>query len=204
MANGEVTPKESNERFAALDERVTNLRSSFQSLEHSTSTGFNRIDAKLSEMSASFAAGQQTPWAKIWPGITTGVVVIGMIVGMLYWPIRADQGRLESSLIKITEQLSAAVKEGPEVYVPRREIETARARATEDRINTLSAITDLRTLSLPRNEWQLRNTTVDGEFVDIRRSLDQLRQDFGGIYPLRDAFADVKDRLQRVETREKP
>lgn len=198
MANG-AEVRTADERFAALDERVTNLRSSFQSLEHSTAAGFGRLDAKLNEMSAAIATGQQTPWAKIWPGVSIGVIVIGMIVAMLYWPIRGDQSRLEGSVGKVADALANAIKEGPDTYVPRREIETARVRAAEDRVNTLASITDLREAALPRNEWMLRNATVDREFEDVRRTLEQLRSDFGGTYSLRDALVDLKARLERIE-----
>lgn len=198
--NGHVVVRSDTEKFAALDERVTNLRSSFQALEHSTAAGFGRLDAKLNEMAAAIATGQQTPWAKIWPGVSIGVVVIGMIVAMLYWPIRGDQDRLETSLGKVADALSDAIKEGPDTYVPRREIETSRQRAAEDRVNTLASITDLRVASLPRNEWLLRNATVDREFEDVRRTVEQIRADFGGTYSLRDALVDLKTRLERIES----
>lgn len=204
MANGTVgaSVRTDTEKFAALDERVTNLRSSFQNLEHQTTAGFGRIDSKLGEMSAAFSAAQRTPWGTI---ATFAGVLFSVLVGigwLVYQPVQVEQVKLEASLVKVNDTLTEAIKEGPETYVPRREIETARQRAAEDRINTLASITDLRTAALPRNEWMLRNATVDREFEDVRRTLEQLRSDFGGTYSLRDAIADLKSRIERFEARE--
>jgi len=189
----------SDERFAALDERVTNLRTSFQHLERSTAEGFGRIDAKLGEMAASFAAGQKTPWATVIPSMAFVFSVLITIGWLVYTPVQSTQSRLETSLLKLADVVAGAIESGPEKYVPRREIDTSRARAAEDRANVEKDINDLRTEKLPRNEWLLRNAAVDNEFIDLRRTVEQIRQDFGGTYSLRDAIADLKQRLERVE-----
>lgn len=201
MVNG-TDVRGSDERFAALDERVTNLRSSFQSLDHATQAGFSRIDAKLAEMSAAFSAGQRTPWAQIWPAAAVGVSVLVALGWLVYSPIKDSQTKLESSLTKLSDIMSDSIKDGPNVYVTRRENEPLRQRSAEDRTNTLQAITDLRQSSLPRAEWMLRNNTVDAALADKQREIDQLRQDFGGTYSLRDALVDFKNRLERIELKE--
>lgn len=191
------------ERFSALDERVTNLRTSFQHLEQSTASGFGRLDAKLGEMAAAFQAGQQTPWSTIWTAVGVAFSILLGVGYLVYTPVQANQTRIEDSLIKLSDMFAEAVKSGPDLYVPRREIETGRARATEDRANIEKDIDALRQEKLPRNEWTLRNAAVDAEFVDLRRAVDQMRQDFGSTYSLRDALADFKQRLERIEMQEK-
>lgn len=203
MANGVgVRAENSTERFAALDERVTNLRTSFQNLEHSTTAGFGRIDAKLGEMSAAFSAGQRTPWSTIWTAVGVAFTVLLGIGWLVYTPVQNNQDRLEASLLKLSDNVATAVTSGPDMYIPRRESEALRTRAAEDRTNLVRDIDTLRSEKLPRNEWILRNVAVDAEFTDIRRTVEQIRQDFGGTYSLRDAIVDLKDRLERVESKE--
>lgn len=191
----------SDEKFAALDERVTNLRSSLQHLEQSTSSGFARIEAKLGEQGAAFSAAQKTPWGIVASFVGVAFSILVGIGWLVYTPVQTAQIKLETGLVRLTDVVTSAIKEGPDTYVPRREIDTSRIRAAEDRVNTLAAITDLRAISLPRNEWLLRNAAVDSEFIDLRRTVEQLRGDLGGTYNLRDAFSDIKDRLERAEQR---
>lgn len=145
MANGSgVGVRTDNEKFAALDERVTNLRSSFQALEHSTTAGFGRLDAKLGEMSIAFQQGQQTPWSTIWTAVGVAFSILIGVGYLAYTPVQVNQTRLEASLTKLSEVVGAAIKEGPDTYIPRREADQARARAAEDRASAASAIADLR------------------------------------------------------------
>jgi hypothetical protein len=202
MANGHgsnVRVSGSDERFAALDERVTNLRTGVQHLERSTADGFARLDAKLGEMSASLTAGQKTPWSTIWTAVGVAFSVLLGIGYLVYTPIQLNQVRLEGGLTKLADAVTSAIASGPDLYVPRRESDALRARAAEDRANAEKDIDGLRTEKLPRNEWLLRNAAVDAEFIDLRRTVEQIRQDFGGTYSLRDAIADLKQRLERIE-----
>lgn len=206
MANGHgTTPMHvsgSDERFAALDERVTNLRTGVQHLERSTADGFARIDAKLGEMAAAFQAGQKTPWSTIWTAVGVAFSVLIGVGYLVYTPLQINQTKLEAGLIKLSETVAETIKDGPDTYIPRRENDLARARAAEDRANTLAAITDLRTDSLPRREWLLRNDAVNSLVANLQREVDQLRTDFGSTYSLRDALADMKSRLERAEMRD--
>jgi DNA repair exonuclease SbcCD ATPase subunit len=211
----EATNNRANHRptgYEALDERVSNLRASVTHIEQSMGRGFDALTTKIAELSANsdkkiadlanaISDSRRAPWATLISGAIFIVTVLGLLIGMLYWPIRGDQSRAEATLVDLQKIVAQAIKDGPDVYVPRREIETSRARATEDRAIVNKDIDTLRTSMLPRNEWLLRNAAVDSEFADLRRTLEQVRQDFGGTYNLRDALKDLQGRIDDLEHR---
>jgi hypothetical protein len=138
----------------------------------------------------------------IWAAGGIVLAVLSTVGRLVYTPIKDDQVRLETAIAEVAEGLATAIKEGPQNYISRRESEALRQLSAEDRANTHAAIIALQAASVSRNEWSLRNETIDKELVDVRRELDQLSQDFDGTYSLRDAIADLKEGLQRIESRD--
>jgi septation ring formation regulator EzrA len=124
------------------------------------------------------------------------------IGGLVFWPIREGQGRIDATLGRMNE-----------VMVTRQEMDWRSQRTSEDRARTDTAIADLRTAMLPRNEWQERNLARDHDLDNIRRSmerdaenlqrqLDLQRSDFSSFSSSlgngRDVIQDLKSEIDRL------
>lgn len=178
-------------RYAALDERVTNLGTRLTSFEQNTARSFTQLEASIVGLSAEFRTNQRPQWAAL--GVMlTAVIAIGALA---YWPVRENQNEFRESIKTITASINVIPKE----YLSRQEADQRAARGLEDRQRTESAITDLRGNAVPRGEWTERQAAINATTADLGRRLDELRQDFGATYGIRDALNDLRSRLERIE-----
>lgn len=158
MANQHTT---FDERFAALDERVTNLRSSFSTLEASTQRGFQQMDSALDNLGRDIRSNQKTPWANILTGLGVLLTFLGLVGYLVYSPIQGKQGELTSSIEKLGD-LFATI---PDKFITRAEQQVLRDRANQDR----DTLTDTLAGKVGRDEWSLSNEA-------LRRDLDRIEK----------------------------
>ena len=173
-------------QYARLSERVENQGKDIVDLRSNMNTGFQTVNAGLSALSNEFRNNSKTQWPVIWSAAgvcTAALVAAGTFV---YGTIGSRQDRAETSLTTIVDKM-----------VTQKEMEWRTARGAEDRKRTDEAIVDLRGDTVSRNEWSERNHARDNEIAEIRRRIDEIRQDVGSQYTTRDVLlstqSEVKD-----------
>lgn len=152
-------------RYAALDERVTNLRTSFVNLEGEMRSGFAGLNSHLTSLSNELRTSQKTQWPVIWAAAGVVFSVLVGIGGALYLPV----------LNNLSEQ-KGEIKELRSGFVPRDEIDWRATRAAEDRARLETNLTDIRSQMTPRSERDSIMRGIEQRFSDIQRQLDQLRE----------------------------
>lgn len=173
-------------QYARLSERVENQGKDIVDLRSNMNTGFQSVHASLNTLSNEFRNNSKTQWPVIWSAAgvcTAALVAAGTFV---YGTIGGRQDRVEASMVTVVERM-----------VTQKEMDWRTARGQEDRKRTDDAIIDLRGSSVSRNEWSERNHARDNEIAEIRRRIDEIRQDVGSQYTTRDVLlstqAEVKD-----------
>ena len=162
MTNGSF---DAQARYAALDERVTNLRTSFVNLEGEMRSGFAGLNSHLASLSNELRSSQKTPWPVIWGAAGVAFSVLMGIGGALFLPV----------LTSIAE-IKADMKDLRSGTVPREELEARAARGAEDRARMERAIADIRADLTPKSEREVILKAIDQRFADVQRQLDRLEK----------------------------
>lgn len=209
MANGNNFDPQA--RYAALDERVTNLRTSFVNLEGEMRSGFATINSHLSSVSNELRASTKTQWPVIWMAAAVVVAILGGVGTILYTPVKSDVAKLQDNSITRSEWDDNMAR-GAE---NRQRLENALMKLAENAIgrNELTQmVTEYRDYKarvegelndkVPRNEWSERNLNRDHEIANLQRQLDVQRTDFqtfaNSLGNGRDFILDLKTELGRL------
>ena len=163
MTNGSF---DAQARYAALDERVTNLRTSFVHLESEMRSGFAGLNSHLTSLSNELRSSEKTPWPVIWAAAGVAFSVLMGIGGALYLPVLGN-----------LSEIKADMKDLRGGTVPREELEARAARGTEDRARMERAIADIRADLTPRAEKDVILKAIDQRFADIDKRLDRMDQE---------------------------
>jgi hypothetical protein len=186
MANNGAT-FDAQARYAALDERVTNLRTSMVNLEGEMRSGFTSLNSHLSSISSEMRAGQKTAWPVIWSAIGVSFAILIAIGSQALSPIRDSVADLKTSV---------------EARVTHQELDDRATRGSEDRARTEAALIDLRAKSVARDEWMQQIHGRDVEVAELGRRIEEIRQSLGNQYTTRDLLLElqreVSDLRQRV------
>ena len=173
-------------QYARLSERVENQGKDIVDLRSNMNTGFQSVNSSIAGLSNELRSSSKTQWPVIWSAAgvcTAALVAVGTFV---YGTIGSRQERAEIALTAVVDRM-----------VTQKEMEWRTARGAEDRKRTDESIVDLRGSSVSRNEWSERNHARDNEIAEIRRRIDEIRQDVGSQYTTRDVLlstqSEVKD-----------
>ncbi|MBP0438404.1 hypothetical protein [Tianweitania sediminis] len=189
---------------AQLGERVTNLgrrqsdletemRSGFRQMETSITSFTNETRSSIAALSTTLAERNKPQWQAL-SVMLAAIIAIG---GLVYWPIREGQTRIDATLSRLGETV-----------VTREEMTWRSQRTAEDRARMEGAVADLRTSMVHRNEWSERNLSRDHEIADIRssiardtanlqRQIDQQRGDFS---QFSSSLGNGRDVIQNLQT----
>ena len=162
MTNGSF---DAQARYAALDERVTNLRTSFVHLEGEMRSGFAGLNSHLTSLSNELRSSEKTPWPVIWAAAGVAFSVLMGIGGALYLPVLGN-----------LSEIKADMKDLRSGTVPREELEARAARGAEDRARMERAIADIRADLTPKSEREVILKAIDQRFADVQRQLDRLEK----------------------------
>ena len=209
MANGNTFDPQA--RYAALDERVTNLRSSFVNLEGEMRSGFASVNNHLTSVSNELRVAGKTQWPVIWMAAGVVFTVLAGLGAVLYSPIKNDVTKLQDTTISRSEwndnlmravenrsRLETAIAKIAENAVPRSELEQM---VTEYRDYKARIENELRG-KLDHSSWSERNLSRDHEIAGLQRQIDQQRQDFqtfsSSLGNGRDFIQDLKAEVARL------
>lgn len=199
-------------QYARLSERVENQGKDIVDLRSNMNTGFQTVNAAIGTLSNELRNSGKTQWPVIWSAIGVGVVILSGLGFMALQPIKDNNGRLDESIVRLSEAnqtaiarlaetTQASITKITENMVTQQEMEWRTARGAEDRKRADDALTDLRTNTVTRNEWQERNLARNGEIAELGRRIDELRQEVGSIYGTRDVIADLKKQIDTLRQR---
>jgi hypothetical protein len=180
---------------AQLGERVTNLgrrqsdlesemRSGFKQMESAISSLANETRNSIASVSSSIAERNKPQWQALGVALTFATV----LGGLAYMPIREATSDLKGSVTIITEKM-----------VTQKEMEWRTARGAEDRARTESAVVDLRSQQVPRQELERVWAADDQQRAQMQKQIDELKQGQASTYSARDILLDLKENQQRLD-----
>lgn len=164
-------------RYSALDERVTNLSSRLTHLDQTMTAGFREMQAAIAGLSGSLNESRRPQWQ----AISVGVAFISVIGFLVYQPITSRLSTVETT------------------SVSRDELDWRSSRGAEDRARNDAAFNDLRSQIIPKAELDQRFENVTDRNADVQRQLEKVVADLGQLYPIKDVFAELQERLSRLE-----
>lgn len=197
---------------AELRERVHTHGRQLISLENDMRNGFSQLQASLKLLADEFRGATKTQWPLILTAIGVSFTIAVAAGSQILAPIKEDVRETESAIIETNKAIQAAVA----TFVTRQEMDWRAERGSEDRVRTETAISDLRSGTVARNEWNEKNHSRDNDISNIResqaaadanlqRQLDQQRADFlaltNSLGNGRDTFQDMRDQIRRLEER---
>lgn len=211
-SNGEEVLVDHQARFAQLDERVSNLRSSVSHLETQMQTGFANINHSLSGLNDQLRHGQRTQWPVIWSAAGVTFAILAGVAALLINPMKEDIAKLEGLSVSRSEyetnltrgsenrnRLENAISKIAESTVPRSEIEFLVAESRSDRQRLNNELASMEEHVVSRVEWVERNRARDQEIIDMSRRINELQQAIGATYNLRDVIIDLKEQVRTLE-----
>lgn len=187
--------------WARLSERVENQGKDIVDLRSNMNTGFQGVNANLAALSNELRSSGKTQWPVIWSAIGVGVVILSGLGFMALQPIKDNTARLEEAVIRVSDSAQLSIKGITDNMVTQKEMEWRTQRGAEDRKRSDDALSDLRTMTVTRNEWSERNHARDGEIAELGRRIEELRQEVGSVYGTRDVIVDLKREVSTLRQR---
>lgn len=186
-------------QYARLSERVENQGKDIVDLRSNMNTGFQTVNSSIAALSNELRGNSKTQWPVIWSAIGVSFTVLGGIGWMAYAPIREAQAQLKVEIRDVASDASGAMTSLANQIVTQKELEWRTARASEDRQRTETAIKDLRSDQVPRQEHERVWIGYDNQLANLQRQVDEFKQQQGSVYGTRDLLLDLRQRLDRIE-----
>ena len=186
-------------QYARLSERVENQGKDIVDLRSNMNTGFQSVNANIATLSNELRGNSKTQWPVIWSAIGVSFAVLGGIGTMAYYPVRESQAQLKTEIRDVATDASSAISSLAAQIVTQKELDWRTQRAAEDRQRTETAIKDLRSDQVPRQEHERVWSGYDNKISDVQRQVDELKQQQAGVYGARDVLLDLRQRLDRIE-----
>jgi regulator of sigma D len=197
MANGSgrMMSEEASVNIGALQQRVYGLEQAV-----------NNISNQLSSIAQQIASGGKTNWSVLIATAGFCLLFAGAVGGLAYAPIRESQTDLKAAAIKTNEAISALANQTAfqfnqlgEKYVSIRELDGRAARTTAELSRINADLKAIDAVIVPRVEQAERVRSVDAQFVNQQRQLDDIKKQFGDTFSLRDALLQMQRRIDQLE-----
>lgn len=186
-------------QYARLSERVENQGKDIVDLRSNMNTGFQTVNASISQLSNELRGNSKTQWPVIWAAIGVSFTVLGGVGAMAYYPVREAQSETKTDIRSLASDTKASLAVITDKMVTQKEMEWRTARSAEDRARTDAAVKEIRDAQVPRAELDRVFQNYDQRFVDQQRQLDEQKTAQGSVYGARDVILDLRERLDRVE-----
>jgi hypothetical protein len=206
-------------RFAALDERVTNLSGRLNSLDANMSRSFSQLEASLSSLSGEFSKSRQPQWQAIGVAVSAVGIVLSVIGYLTFSPISASIGEVKASMAQLSHE---NISPEERAYRTERNAED-RAVLTRDLMNIRNEINAVRASTVPMSQWEeqikgrdmqisdlarARDMQVaamterfDSDINTLRDSIEALQQAMGNTYSARDVIMDLRAQVDDLRRR---
>lgn len=166
------------------------FRKSASDLRHDFGIAFDRINSKMDTQFSTMQSKQEERTKTNWTPILTGAGIIVAVMTTL--------GNM--SLGPIRENV-AELKANASDYLTRQETEPQRQRNAEERQFVRDELKGLKDGLVSRAEHQERWRSIDNQFGDMQRQIDNISKAQGDTYTARDAILDLKKRVDDLQDR---
>lgn len=208
-------------RYLALDERVTNIRTSMTNLEGEMQRGFSALNNHLTALSNEFRNSSKTQWPIIFMAAAVVLTILGGAGAILYSPIKDSVVKLQENSISRNEWSDFQQRASEN----RSRLELALAKVAENMVTQASMVPmiqeyrdykmridtelhDLTATKLSRSEWQERNQSRDHDIENLRSSYlaadvnlqRQLDQQIAAFNQFAGSLGNGRDVLQRLQS----
>lgn len=190
-------------QYARLSERVENQGKDIVDLRSNMNTGFQTVNASISQLSNELRGNSKTQWPVIWAAIGVSFSVLGGVGAMAYFPIREAQTEVKTDIRSLSSDTKSAVSTIAEKMVTQKEMEWRTARGAEDRARMESGIKEVRDAQVPRAELDRVFASFVQQFSDHQRQIDELKQNQANVYGTRDVVFDLKKEIERLRDRQR-
>jgi hypothetical protein len=193
--------------LAVTNQRVNTLERSVRDLSEDLNRTSRDLSTQIGNVATNLMAelkgvtGQLSERSKIpWQALGVMLTFVTVIGGLVYWPIKDSQARLETQLLRIAEG-AVSQKEFNERWATGAARRDDWQRASEDRSrDNRNLIEKLRDAVVPRSEHEEKWRGADNKFADLQRQLDKQEKAFGDTYSLKDVLARMQRRQDELES----
>lgn len=167
--------------FGALETRVSVLSDEVHGIRQSIVSLHSKIDQQ-----------RAIPWG----AVTTGLGALGLLGAVVIWAFTAYISQIQTAILTTDQRITSLTS----LIVPRAELEDRRI-VSNQRLERIEASLDrLADSAVPRGELEERWRAQDAQVLNVQRQVDQVRNDFGSSYSLKDALSGIEGRLDRLES----
>lgn len=204
-------PPQDDAKLAALEQRVYGLERGVHDLNQLFTGRIGEVSAQLAGLTSKLDERSRTPWATIVSamGVVLAIVVAGGQLAKA--PLDDALGRLERDYERMGRETASAANfsEFKSTYESNRLVARQDYDARFARVDAAIAALDMRSRMdkdavVPRGEHQERWRAGEAAVTGLQRQVDDLKTAFGGIYGARDVVIDLRQRLDRIERRDRP
>lgn len=188
MANPPGSAFDPLSSYARLSERVENQGKDILDMRSNMNSGFQAVNASISALASELRGNSRTPWAIIWTAIGVSFAIMAALGSQQLSPIKEDINDLNTSMRTIVDKM-----------VTQQEMQWRTQRGQEDRQRTDGAIAILKDEQVPRKELERVWAATDRQIADLRDETNRLRSQYTDTYNLRDANAELRERVDRLE-----
>lgn len=198
-------------KLAALEQRVYGLERGVHDLNQLFTGRIGEVSAQLAGLTSKLDERSRTPWATIVSamGVVLAIVVAGGQLAKA--PLDDALGRLERDYDRLGRETASAANfsEFKSTYENNRLVARQDYDARFARVDAAIAALEARSRAdkdavVPRGEHQERWRAEEAAVTGLQRQVDDLKTAVGGIYGARDVIIDLRQRLDRIERRDRP
>lgn len=188
-----------NQRVHTLERAVQQLANDQQQMGTRLSAEIGNVatqmSAELKGLNLSLAERSKIPW----PALGVMLAFITTIGGLVWYPVKDRQDRIDGVLAKLSE-VTVTKPELEYRFTISGQRRDELQRVTEERMReNREEIKNIRTSIVPRGEHEEKWTSSTQRFSDLQRQLDAVQRDISGIYSPRDALTRLYNRLDALE-----
>lgn len=193
--------------ISALNQRVVNLDSNQRSLAESISSLAAKVEALFTSLNTKIEERARPQYNLL---ISAGVFGLGVIIAVgsqALSPIRENQTDLKAAVVEMAKSIAATTERANERFatigdrfVSIRELDNRAARTTSEMARINLDLNALQSVIVPRVEQAERTRSVDAQFVNQQRQIDDVKKQFGDTFSLRDALLQMQRRIDALES----
>lgn len=186
-------------QYARLSERVENQGKDIVDLRSNMNTGFQTVNASISQLSNELRNSSKTQWPVIWAAAGVCFTVLATGGAFFYNSLSKGQDRLDLIVAKNAESFQSAITAVVDKMVTQKEMEWRTARGAEDRTRLETSIKDVRDAQVPRAEFERVWQSQEQATAQLQKQIDELKANSASVYTPRDVLLDNRERIDRLE-----
>jgi hypothetical protein len=187
-------------RINTLDRQQRDLASDIASLggqmERSLKAAVDSFGRQMDALSTKVDERSKIPW----PALGVMLSFITIIGGLVWYPVKTQQERLETLTARFAENAVTKSDLDYRLNVTGQRRDDYQRQNEIRSASNLEAINSIRDKIVPRGEHEEKWRAADQRFNDVQRQLEEVKRAFGDTFSLRDALQSMQKRIDGLET----